>query len=91
LENPARTLILPQQKPFEALYVHIPFCKSKCAYCDFESRAISCESPEITQYVDSLILDIRAASKADLLGSTKTVYIGGGTPTHIGNKDAFNT
>lgn len=71
---------------YEALYIHIPFCKSKCAYCDFASEAISADDPRIEAYIDELILSIRAASRADLLGDLKTVYIGGGTPTHIGNK-----
>lgn len=78
--------VLEGQKPYEALYIHIPFCKSKCAYCDFASEAISADDPRIEAYIDELILSIRAASRADLLGDLKTVYIGGGTPTHIGNK-----
>ena len=78
--------VLEGQQPYEALYVHIPFCKSKCAYCDFASEAISADDPRIEAYIDELILSIRAASRADLLGDLKTVYIGGGTPTHIGNK-----
>lgn len=78
--------VLEGQQPYEALYIHIPFCKSKCAYCDFASEAISADDPRIEAYIDELILSIRAASRADLLGDLKTVYIGGGTPTHIGNK-----
>lgn len=78
--------VLEGQQPYEALYIHIPFCKSKCAYCDFASEAISADDPRIEAYIDELILSIRAASRADLLGNLKTVYIGGGTPTHIGNK-----
>lgn len=78
--------VLEGQQPYEALYIHIPFCKSKCVYCDFASEAISADDPRIEAYVDELILSIRAASRADLLGDLKTVYIGGGTPTHIGNK-----
>lgn len=78
--------VLEDQQPYEALYIHIPFCKSKCAYCDFASAAILADDPRIEAYIDELILQIRAASRADLLGNIKTVYIGGGTPTHIGNK-----
>ena len=80
--------VLEGQQPYEALYIHIPFCKSKCAYCDFASEAISADDPRIEAYIDELILSIRAASRADLLGDLKTVYIGGGTPTHIGNSSS---
>ena len=78
--------VLEEQEPYRALYIHIPFCKSKCAYCDFESEAIAFDDARIEAYIDELILAIRAASRADLLGHIETVYIGGGTPTHIGNK-----
>ncbi len=69
---------------YQALYIHIPYCVSKCAYCDFESCAKSQDDPEIDGYIDNLVLDIRSASREGLLGSIKTVYIGGGTPSHIG-------
>ena len=78
--------ILEDQAPYEALYIHIPFCKSKCLYCDFDSDAIPADDPAIEEHLDELILQIRGASRADLLGALDTVYIGGGTPTHIGNK-----
>lgn len=78
--------VLEGQEPYRALYLHIPFCKSKCAYCDFESEAIAPDDERIEAYIDELILQIRKASRADLLGSLETVYIGGGTPTYIGNK-----
>ena len=63
--------VLEGQQPYEALYIHIPFCKSKCAYCDFASEAISADDPRIEAYIDELILSIRAASRADLLGDLK--------------------
>ncbi len=77
----------PRPMPYEAyqaLYIHIPYCVSKCAYCDFESCAKDQDDPEIDGYIDNLVLDIRSASREGLLGSIKTVYIGGGTPSHIG-------
>lgn len=77
---------LADQEPYRALYIHLPFCKSKCAYCDFASSAVPSDDPRIEAYLDDLILQIRAASRAELLGRIETVYIGGGTPTHIGNK-----
>ena len=79
--------ILEGQEAYRALYIHIPFCKSKCAYCDFESSATTPGDPAIEAYIDQLVLAIRAASRADLLGQIDTVYIGGGTPTYIGNKE----
>ncbi len=73
-----------QFEPYKALYLHIPFCVRKCAYCDFESCAVARDDARIDQYVDELVLEIRRASKTGFLGSLQTVYIGGGTPSHIG-------
>ena len=70
--------------PYGAMYVHIPFCKSRCAYCDFATEAIPNDSKVIDEYIESLVIDIRRQSKADELGSIKTIYIGGGTPSYIG-------
>lgn len=72
--------------PYKALYIHLPFCKHRCAYCDFATRAIAKDSPEIGEYIDSLILDIRRAAKEGKLSSVETVYIGGGTPSYVGSK-----
>ena len=62
-----------------SLYIHIPFCKSKCIYCDFFSRP-GCENL-IDDYVDALSSEL--AFHAENLSGTKlkTVYIGGGTPS----------
>ena len=70
--------------PYQALYVHVPFCKSRCAYCDFTTRAIEPDSSEIDDYIEDVIMQIRRKSKAGELGSIKTIYIGGGTPSYIG-------
>lgn len=71
--------------PYKALYVHIPYCKSRCAYCDFATKAIDSRSEEITAYIENLIMEIRRASKEEKLGQVETVYIGGGTPSFIGS------
>ncbi len=72
--------------PYKALYIHIPFCKQRCKYCDFPTNAVSFDSLEIDSYLEHLIAQIRTYSNNDLLGSIQTVYIGGGTPTYLGNK-----
>lgn len=62
------------------IYVHIPFCDSKCEYCDF----VSCVNKDNQrQYVDALIreLDIKSASCHDM--TFDTIYIGGGTPSAL--------
>ena len=67
------------------LYVHIPFCLSKCAYCDFASVPLESAGGLETarRYLDALKveLDLRAASGEFLDAQVDTVYVGGGTPT----------
>lgn len=70
---------------YKALYIHVPFCKSRCIYCDFCTEAISQDDKFVRRYLDNLLLEIRAASKEGKLEEIKTVYIGGGTPTHLGH------
>lgn len=74
--------------PYKALYLHIPFCKSKCAYCDFDSRAFApCElDTALDAYCAQLegLLDRHGA--AGELAAVRTVYIGGGTPTILGER-----
>lgn len=70
--------------PYRALYMHLPFCVRRCAYCDFTTRATSVDDREIDEYVDHLVLDIRRKAKEGELGLIETVYVGGGTPSHVG-------
>jgi len=60
-----------------AVYVHIPFCKAKCFYCDFNSY------PGLEglfdDYTKALILEVRAAEPVG--SALKSIYFGGGTPT----------
>lgn len=64
-----------------SLYIHIPFCKSKCTYCDFCSFTSNKET--MTSYSDVLIKEIRQESPAFKNVTVDTVFIGGGTPTII--------
>ena len=70
--------------PYRALYLHIPFCVRRCGYCDFATQAIRRDSSLIDEYVEDLCLQIRRKAKEGELGAIETVYIGGGTPSHIG-------
>jgi len=60
------------------VYVHIPFCRSKCAYCDFNSYAGL--EHLFGQYVQALAREIGLVSEG-LSWQAKTIYLGGGTPT----------
>ena len=74
---------MPHQ-PYKALYLHIPFCVRRCGYCDFATRAIDREDKRIDDYVEQLVMDIRRYAKQGDLADVETVYLGGGTPSHIG-------
>ena len=60
----------------ESLYVHVPFCAQKCAYCAFYSEAASGEL--VNRYVAALVRELEIAA-GDL--QPKTVFFGGGTPS----------
>lgn len=60
------------------LYIHIPFCHSKCIYCDFYSIASSSKAGE---YVDALLNELRVRMDELRGEKVKTVYLGGGTPS----------
>lgn len=75
------------------IYVHIPFCKHKCYYCDFISYAD--KNSLIDEYIKWLNYEIKEVgqgnrldyeNKLDDLVFVKTIYIGGGTPSFIESK-----
>mgnify|MGYP003276272964 FL=1 len=61
------------------LYIHIPFCIRKCAYCDFLSGQRNAE--EIENYVEALISEIKTYQAMSLNEIVRTVFLGGGTPS----------
>lgn len=76
------------------LYIHVPFCASKCDYCDFASVAGA--HPDTVELVFAGIRsELTAWSRAGLPGVLDTVYVGGGTPTlhpdHVSNLIEFIT
>ncbi|MCI8468541.1 MAG: radical SAM family heme chaperone HemW [Eggerthellaceae bacterium] len=70
--------------PYKALYLHIPFCVSRCGYCDFATSAVARDSPAIDEYVDDLVLQVRRRAREGELAAVETVYLGGGTPSYVG-------
>ena len=65
------------------LYIHIPFCRSKCLYCDFYSVTEK-EDALIDRYTEALCRHIREAGTLAPDYVVDTVYFGGGTPSYIG-------
>lgn len=64
------------------IYIHIPFCKQKCAYCDFPS--VAGHEADMEVYTDALCKELASKGKAlSLQGKATTLYIGGGTPTAL--------
>ena len=68
-----------------SLYVGIPFCPTRCAYCSFVSRSIGKRTELLDPYLEALHKEIAATGK--LLENSgkhvRTIYIGGGTPTTL--------
>src|SRR3954452_3174825 len=66
-------------QPFRHLYLHLPFCRHKCGYCDFNAYAgLDRLMPE---YVAALQRELEAARERLPFGPLRTVYLGGGTPS----------
>ncbi|MBO5715908.1 MAG: coproporphyrinogen III oxidase family protein [Clostridia bacterium] len=68
---------------FLGIYIHIPFCRTKCLYCDFCSF-VSRSDGEREEYVSALLKEIEARGTKEYL--VDTIYFGGGTPSLLSSK-----
>ncbi|MCI8910264.1 MAG: radical SAM family heme chaperone HemW [Oscillibacter sp.] len=66
------------------LYIHIPFCRQKCAYCDFYS--LSGQEGRMDDYTAALCTHLAETASAASCHTVDTVYFGGGTPSLLGEK-----
>src|SRR5918994_6478349 len=58
------------------VYVHVPFCRLVCAYCDFVT--VGGRAHDLPRYTDALLAELRLRSAP---GELRTIYFGGGTPS----------
>ena len=66
------------------IYIHIPFCRSKCDYCDFYSLAGHEEGMD--NYQRALLAHLKETALSARSFSVDTIYFGGGTPSFYGEK-----
>ena len=65
------------------LYIHVPFCRSKCEYCDFYSLA--CKDNKLMEgYLDAVCAHLKEAGSLAPNYKVDTIYFGGGTPSYFG-------
>ncbi len=79
--------IVENKKKSLGIYVHIPFCRSKCEYCDFYSIPGARSRDLMDRYLDAVILHIREAAQGAAGYEVDTVYFGGGTPRSSAQAD----
>ncbi|GIQ69715.1 oxygen-independent coproporphyrinogen III oxidase [Xylanibacillus composti] len=72
-----------QQAP-RSVYVHIPFCKHKCYYCDFNTYAV--QGQPVWDYLHALAAEMQQTVKRVPPGQIDTIFVGGGTPTILDNE-----
>lgn len=70
------------------IYIHIPFCKQKCYYCDFIS--FFKKEEEVNEYVEALKKEIISNKEKANNHKVNTIYIGGGTPSYIDSKNIIS-
>lgn len=61
------------------IYIHVPFCRSRCSYCDFATGAF--EEALAERYVGALAREVESFDSRGALAEVDTVYFGGGTPS----------
>ena len=62
------------------IYIHVPFCKRRCSYCDFYSVVATADAD---RYVAALLAELRMRRSEIMLDEVRTIYIGGGTPSML--------
>ena len=65
-----------------ALYIHIPFCKQKCFYCDFPSYAR--KDDLMSDYIEALLIELKEKIK---YYEVRSLFIGGGTPSYLNEEN----
>lgn len=78
--NDPKTCDEPGDGEYSGLYVHVPFCRSFCSYCDFYSELVAGSRNLIGRYLDALEMEISGLPDDFRPG---TAYLGGGTPTAL--------
>ncbi|MCL2176969.1 MAG: coproporphyrinogen dehydrogenase HemZ [Firmicutes bacterium] len=80
-----KALGLDKATNFVDIYVHIPFCISKCVYCSFLSADINKHSQKVSPYVNALLADIQNIKQVVRANNLRVqnIYIGGGTPSSL--------
>ncbi|XP_024006775.1 uncharacterized protein LOC18012554 isoform X2 [Eutrema salsugineum] len=95
--NASTNLTMLHQGPPTSAYVHLPFCRKRCHYCDFPILALGSSSsssnlyeegkeddPRITNYVNLVVREIKATRAGfDTKPNLETVFFGGGTPSLV--------
>lgn len=71
------------------IYIHFPFCRSKCAYCALHSR-VGSSTGERDAYVRSVATDLEALLSSKPNASISTLYLGGGTPSLCDLRPVFD-
>ena len=66
------------------IYIHVPFCRKKCEYCDFYSLGGAKDRVLADDYLYAVIRHMREASPRAVDYEVDTIYFGGGTPTFLG-------
>lgn len=66
------------------VYIHVPFCASRCGYCDFNTYTPTEVDTTHAAYLDSLERELAIAAATHDLPNADTVFIGGGTPSLLG-------
>jgi len=69
-----------------SLYVHVPFCAGACDYCDFYSTAVKGDDSRLERFVEVLLEEGKRLFEKFRPDSVPTLYIGGGTPSVLGDK-----
>ncbi len=66
------------------IYIHVPFCRSKCEYCDFYSLGGGLNKESMDLYLQAILAHIKETAQRVVGYSVDTVYFGGGTPSFFG-------
>lgn len=79
--------ILKKNKPDEvSLYIGIPFCPTRCVYCSFTAYSLKAKGNLVDAYLDALCKEIDFVAEAKKDVPIRSLYIGGGTPTSLNEK-----